>query len=71
MSASVILVIFFVAGSFCHAFGGKLFTIASFSNKLGFECGDLVVQQVVCLVYQADDGVGAYCGICVFQPWGV
>ena len=49
----------------------QLLAVAAFVDKTAFKTGYLLIQQVVCLVDQADEGVGGYSRIRVFQPGGV
>ena len=53
--------------SFC----GEQFAIAAFFNKLLFERSDLLVEQVVRLVNQADQRIGANKRVVMFEPFGV
>ena len=54
-----------------EALGGELFGVAAVFDEGGFEGGDLAVEEVVCLVDQADGGVGADRGVGVVEPAGV
>lgn len=54
-----------------NACGGELFGIAAVLDESAFEGRDLLVEQVVGLVDQADDGIGTDDGVIVFEPWGV
>jgi hypothetical protein len=50
---------------------GELFAIAAFFDKLFFECIDLPIEQVICLVNQADQRIGAHKWIVMLKPFGV
>ena len=52
-------------------FCGELFAIAAFFNKLLFERSDLLVEQVVRLVNQADQRIGANKRVVMLKPLGI
>ena len=60
----------FLFRSFGHASTGQLFAVATLLDELSFQGFDLAVQQVVCLMDQADDGVRADFRAFVVQPSG-
>jgi hypothetical protein len=51
--------------------GGQLFGVAALLDERLLERADLLVEQVVGLVNQADDGVGADAGLGLVEPGGV
>src|SRR5579884_4070247 len=54
-----------------QARGSKLLAVAATANKLLFQRGNLLVEQVVGLVNQANQGIGAHRGIGMLEPRSV
>jgi hypothetical protein len=54
-----------------QAGGGELLGVAALLDEGLLEGGELLVEQVVGLVNEADDGVGAHGGVGVLEPAGV
>ena len=52
----------------CEAGGGELFAVAAFGHKFLFQGAHLLVEQVVGLVNETDEGVGDHGGVLVRQP---
>jgi len=52
-------------------FCGKLFAIATLFDKLFFKCVDLLIEQVIRLVNQADQRIGTHKGIVMFKPLSI
>ena len=58
-------------GAVSEAGGGELLAVAAAFDEGGFQRGDLLVEEVVGLVNEADEGVGADGRGGVLQPGGV
>jgi spore coat polysaccharide biosynthesis predicted glycosyltransferase SpsG len=58
-------------GAVLESRSGELFAIATVFDEILFQASDLLVQQIIRLVDQADDGIGADFGVIVFEPSGI
>ena len=51
-----------------HPPGRKLFAVTALAHKLFFERSNLLIQQIVCLIDQADQCIGPHGTVFVFKP---
>jgi len=54
--------------SVSETLGGELFAVAAFFDEGLLHGDELLIEEKVCLVDQADEGVGAGGGVFVLQP---